>query len=109
MHRILVERGRQRKSLKRGGGHKRITLGDVAVISDDDDTDMAVVDDALERLRRQDARKHTVVMLRFFAGLTVDEAAEALQLSPATVKNEWSYAKAWLHRELSRTGKQSQD
>jgi len=102
MHRILIERARRKRARKHGGGLQRITLGDMAVLSDDDSTDMAAVDDALERLKRRDPRKHAVVMLRFFAGLTVEEAAESLGMSPATVKNDWNYAKAWLHRELSR-------
>ncbi len=68
---------------------------------DADGTDLVALDDALKKLEKHDARKAKVVSLRYFAGLSVEETAEVLELSPATVKNDWAFARAWLHRELT--------
>jgi RNA polymerase sigma factor (TIGR02999 family) len=104
MRRILVERARHRKRLRHGGGRDRAELADDLVATpaaEADGTDLIALDDALRKLEALDARKAQVVSLRYFAGLTVDETAAALELSPATVKNDWAFARAWLHRELS--------
>ncbi|MBL8999867.1 MAG: sigma-70 family RNA polymerase sigma factor [Phycisphaerae bacterium] len=106
MRRILVERARRAASLKRGGHMSRVELADEpakATVAPDE-VDMVALDRVMERLKAQDARKHEVVMLRYFAGLTIEETSLALDLSPATVKNEWTIARAWLHRELAREG-----
>lgn len=104
MRRILVERARHRGRLKRGGGRARVELGDQAIGSEPPATDLLALDDALEKLEARDKRKADVVMLRYFAGLSIEETAAALGVSPATVKNEWSFARAWLHREMERDG-----
>jgi RNA polymerase sigma factor (TIGR02999 family) len=101
MRRILVERARRRRRLKRGGDRARIDLDEGKLLGTDQTVDLIELDDALQRLERYDERKCRVVMLRYFAGLTIEETAEALGVSPATVKNDWTYARAWLHRELS--------
>jgi RNA polymerase sigma factor (TIGR02999 family) len=104
MRRILVERARHRRRLRHGGGRDRAELVDDLVASPApgaDGTDLIALDEALRKLEGLDPRKAQVVSLRYFAGLTVEETADALDLSPATVKNDWAFARAWLHRELS--------
>ena len=105
MRRILVERARAAKRLRRGGGKARLDLDAAADLgaaaADETSTDLIALDEALARLEQLDERKAKVVSLRYFAGLTVEETAAALDLSPSTVKNEWAFARAWLHRELS--------
>ena len=76
-------------------------LDDVAVMSPARPEELVALDDALQRLERQDPRKSTVVELRYFGGLTVEEIAELLSVAPITVKRDWAMAKAWLHREMS--------
>lgn len=103
MRRILVERARSRNRIKRGGGRARVELTDGALVSEPPDDDLLVLDEALGRLEKYDKRKADVVMLRYFAGLSIEETAAALGVSPATVKNEWTFARAWLHREVARS------
>ena len=104
MRRVLVERARSRGRLKRGGENERISLSDVSMASDGglSPVDLLALDEALDRLAAYDNRKSDVVSLRFFAGLEIEEVAAALRVSPATVKTDWAYARAWLHRELRR-------
>ena len=104
MRRILVERARAHGRLRRGGGRERVTLGDDLVPVPGPEIDLLALDEALERLKRQDERRTRVVELRYFAGLELAEIAQALEVSLGTVKNDWAYARSWLHRELSRTG-----
>ncbi|MFN0132883.1 MAG: sigma-70 family RNA polymerase sigma factor [Phycisphaerales bacterium] len=101
MRRILVERARHRGRLKRGGGMGRVELTDAMAV-EPPATDLLALDEALTRLEAYDKRKSDVVMLRYFAGLTIEETSAALGLSAATVKNEWTFARTWLHRELSK-------
>jgi RNA polymerase sigma factor (TIGR02999 family) len=104
MRRILVERARHRNRQRHGGGRDRVELNDDLVASPNPEangTDLVALDEALAKLEQHDARKAKVVSLRYFAGLTVEETAAALDLSAATVKNDWAFARAWLHRELS--------
>ena len=104
MRRILVERARHRKRFKHGGGRDRVELNEQVELIDDntaDGTDLIALDEALEKLEKADPRKAKVVSLRYFGGLSVEETASAMDLSPATVKNDWAFARAWLHRELS--------
>jgi RNA polymerase sigma factor (TIGR02999 family) len=101
MRRILVERARHRKRLKHGGGGQRVDLDPDMVGEKDDRVDLIALDEALDRLEKHDARKAQVVMLRYFTGLSIEETAAAMELSPATVKTEWAFARAWLHRELA--------
>lgn len=101
MRRILVERARHHGRLKRGGDRKRVALGEDAASTEADGTDLLALDEVLDRLEKHDPRKFQVVMLRYFGGLSIEETAAALDLSPATIKNEWTIARAWLHREMA--------
>jgi RNA polymerase sigma factor (TIGR02999 family) len=100
MRRILVEHAR-RHNLKRGGNVPHVALEDAAVIGGDRDADLVLLDEAMNTLAQFDARKAQVVEMRFFGGLSVDETAEVLKVSPVTVMRDWSTAKAWLYRELA--------
>ncbi len=101
MRRILVDHARTKKRAKRGGSDIKVSLDDAAVAVKGQDLDVVAVDEALSRLAKIDEQQSRVVELRFFSGLTVEETAEVMGISPATVKRDWSMAKAWLHRELS--------
>jgi RNA polymerase sigma factor (TIGR02999 family) len=107
MRRLLVERARARGALKRGGDHVQVTLDDALLVGaapdDDSAIDLVALDRALTSLAQLDADQARIVELRFFGGLSVEETAEALSISPATVKRHWTIAKAWLLRELQRT------
>jgi RNA polymerase sigma-70 factor (ECF subfamily) len=100
MRRILVEHAR-RHNLKRGGGVPHVSFEDTAEIGGDRAADLVALEDALHALARIDPRKVQIVEMRFFGGLSVEEAAEVLKISPATVMRDWSTAKAWLYRELT--------
>jgi RNA polymerase sigma factor (TIGR02999 family) len=104
MRRILVDHARAKGRAKRGGSDIRVSLSDANLIAKERDLDVVAVDQALERLAQIDEQQSRVVELRFFGGLTVEETAEVLKISPATVKRDWGMAKAWLHREISRNG-----
>jgi RNA polymerase sigma factor (TIGR02999 family) len=101
MRRILTEQARRRKADKRGGGATPISLEVAPGIQASPSVDFDELDEALERLTVLDPRQGQLVELRFFGGLTIEETAEVMQLSPATVKREWSTARVWLRRELS--------
>jgi RNA polymerase sigma-70 factor, ECF subfamily len=105
MRRILVDVARSRDYQKRGGGVQQITFAESLAVSDEQPTDLVALDDALVALAAVDDRKSRVVELRFFGGLSVEETAEVLTVSPETVKRDWKYAKNWLRRELARDGK----
>ena len=103
MRRILIDRARQRHSGKRGGDRRRVDLDSGAVPTDPDDRaagDLLALDDALKQLEREDPAKAALVKLRYFAGLTIRQAADALGISPATAKRHWIYARAWLFGKL---------
>ncbi len=100
MRRILVERAREKKRLKRGGGQHRQELGDIEVSAAVPAIDLVALDIALDRLDGKDARKAQLVKLRFFAGLTLEEAAQALGISRSTADADWAYAKTWLRVEI---------
>jgi RNA polymerase sigma factor (TIGR02999 family) len=102
MRRILVEFARNRQRQKRGGGAVRMNLDDVPDLADIKDPDLVALSDALSGLAELDARMSQVVELRFFGGLTVEETAEVLSISPETVMRDWKTAKAWLLREIRR-------
>ncbi len=104
MRRILVDFARDKQNLKRGGGARQVTLDEGLVVSPESGADLLALDEALERLAVLNERQSRVVELRYFGGLNEDEVAEALKVSPRTVRNDWSLAKAWLYRELSRGG-----
>ena len=100
MRRILVDHAR-RHNLKRGGGVQHVSLEETAILDDDRPADLVALDDAMNALARIDPRKVQVVEMRFFGGLSVEETAEVLKVSPVTVMRDWSTAKAWLYRELT--------
>jgi RNA polymerase sigma factor (TIGR02999 family) len=108
MRQILVQRARARNAAKRGGGGQRVTLDEQALAhaigpggrAAGSGVDLVVLDDALTRLARLDAEQARVVELRYFGGLTVEETAEAMEISPATVKRHWAMARAWLKLQL---------
>jgi RNA polymerase sigma factor (TIGR02999 family) len=101
MREILVDYARKHGAAKRGSG-VRITLDDSLLISEDRLGDVVAIDEVVKRLEALDPRQGHIVELRFFAGLSVEEVAEVMQISTPTVKREWQSAKAWLHRELTR-------
>ena len=101
MRRILVEHARGRNYAKRGGGAQKVQLDEAAYVSAGRSAQVIAVDDALKELEAWDARKGRIVELRFFGGLSIDETAEVLKISPTTVQREWKSAKAWLLRALS--------
>ena len=101
MRRILVERARQRQSLKAGGGRQRIDLADAEPTIDSPGDEILALHEALEELERKDRRKAELVKLRFFAGLTNEDAARALGISVSTADNDWAYARAWLRLQVS--------
>jgi RNA polymerase sigma factor (TIGR02999 family) len=100
MRRILVDHAR-RHNLKRGGGVQHVSLDETAVVDGDRAADLVALDDAMDAMARLDARKVQVVEMRFFGGLSVEETAEVLKVSPVTVMRDWSTAKAWLYRDLA--------
>src|SRR6185295_17433911 len=100
MRRVLVDYARQRGRDKRGGGLSVTSLDD-NVIAPQHAVDVVALDEALDRLATADPQQSRVVELRFFAGLSVEETAESLGISPATVKRDWATAKLWLYNELS--------
>ncbi len=100
MRRILVDRARARQAEKRGGDAPHLSLDEALTFSDEQAEELVRLDEALARLAQIDPRQSRVIELRFFAGLGVEEAAEAMGISPKTVKRDWSVARAWLHREL---------
>lgn len=100
MRRILLNRARDRNRLKRGGGARRIDLNQIEVALDTPDDDLLALDEALESLAVEDAACANLVKLRFFAGLTLREAAESLGISRRTADRQWAYARAWLYSRL---------
>jgi RNA polymerase sigma factor (TIGR02999 family) len=106
---MLVERARHYRRIKHGGGGERVEVGEGVSSADPQLTDVIAIDEALSQLEATDPRKARIVTLRYFAGLSIEETAAALDLSPATVKNEWTFARAWLFRVLRSSGPGSSD
>ncbi len=104
MRRILVEKARRKGRLKRGGHQQRIDLDDVELTLVAPGDDILAIDEALTRLAQEHPEKAELVKLRYFAGLTGDDAAHALGISPATADRYWTFARAWLYRELAADG-----
>ena len=102
MRRILVNHARDRHADKRGGDAIRLSLDDAISFFEERDVNLVALSDALEQLAKLDLRQSQIVELRFFGGLTIEEVAEHLHASPATIKREWTTAKLWLLREISR-------
>ena len=102
MRRILVDHARAKHAEKRGGGAQRIALEDAMSLSKDSDINVLEIDEALQELSTFDDLQSRIVELRFFGGLTIEETSHVIGKSPATVKREWSMAKAWLHNKLEK-------
>jgi RNA polymerase sigma factor (TIGR02999 family) len=100
MRRILVDHARRRRADRRGGGAEHVTLSGIDVPARSGEFDVLAVDEALARLEKERPRLAQLVTLRFFAGLSIEDAATALDISPATAKRDWSFARAWLLEEL---------
>lgn len=105
MRRILANHARDRQRLKRGGGRTKLTLQEDVVGAAAREVDLVALDDALDALAALDAQQSRIIELRYFGGLTIEETAHVLEVSPATVKNKWTLARTWLHRELRRGGR----
>jgi RNA polymerase sigma factor (TIGR02999 family) len=105
MRRILVDHARTRDALKRGGGLAMTSLDEAATIADTQAAELLALNDALDQLALLDVRKSRIVELRYFGGMTVEETAEVVGLSPTTVNREWQSAKTWLLRTMSRPDK----
>ena len=101
MRRILVDEARKRHSAKRGGGMIQVSLDEAASVSQEQAASVVALDDALENLEVIDARQSKIVELRFFGGLSIDETAEVLKVSPGTVMRDWTFARAWLRQQMS--------
>lgn len=102
MRQILINHAEARRAAKRGGEAERISLNDVDQFTVEPGLDLVALNEAMERLEQIDPPQSRIVELRYFSGLTIEEIAEVMGISPATVKREWSTARAWLRRELSR-------
>ena len=102
MRQILVERARARGAQKRWGGMNRVSMTDSLALAADPETMLPALDEAINKLEQIDAEQAKIVELRYFAGMSVEEAADAMGMSPATLKRRWSLARAWLFRELSQ-------
>ncbi len=100
MRRILVDHARAKNAEKRGDGACKVTLDEGLVSSESRDLDVLALDEALFRLAQLDKQQSQIVELRFFGGLSIEDTAEILKISPATVKRDWAMAKAWLYREM---------
>lgn len=100
MRRILIDSARQKRRLKRGGGRARMELQDADLAADECQDDLIALDEALTELAATDPAKAELVKLRYFTGLTIEQAAEVLGVSPATAKRQWTYARAWLYGRI---------
>jgi RNA polymerase sigma factor (TIGR02999 family) len=105
MRQILVDYARKHLAAKRGANGLTLSLDEAIALPRKRDLDLMALDDALNLLAARDARQSSIVEMRFFGGLSIDETSEVLKVSPATVKREWTVARAWLHRELDRAEK----
>lgn len=102
MRQILIDYARRHRAAKRGGNAGKVSLEETAILSAERDVDVLALDEALRELAKIDARQSRVVELRFFAGLSLEEISQALEIAPATVERDWIAARAWLHRQISR-------
>ena len=104
MRRILIENARRKQSMRYGGGQKRVNLDQTGLVELDEHVadELIDLDEALAKLARQDETKANLVKLRYFAGLTIQQAAQALEISHATAERHWDYARSWLHTEIKK-------
>ena len=105
MRRILIENARRKKAQRHGGGQQRVDIQDVDIAAAASDDELLAINDALEKLAAQDKPKAELVKLRYFVGLTLEEAAELLGVSVPTAKRQWTFARAWLYAEISAAEK----
>jgi len=108
MRRILIDNARRKRALRHGGGQHRVDIADLAMAAAGKDDQLLAVNDALEKFAAVDPAKADLVKLRYFVGMTIEEAAAALDISPPTAKRHWTYARAWLHHELT-AGQRGED
>ena len=104
MRRILIDSARRHRAEKRGSGGEKVSLAESLIVSPQPDQTLLALDEALEHLAEIDRDQSRIVELRYFGGLTIEETAEVMSLSPATIKREWAMARAWLHQALSEEG-----
>ena len=104
MRHILVDHARSSRSAKRGGGVQKLTLDEAVAGSQERNLDLVALNDSLNSLAQIDPQQSRIIELRFFGGLTIEETAEVMSISPATVKRDWNMAKAWLYGEINRGG-----
>ena len=104
MRRILIDSARKHAAAKRGGPQAELSLDELADIALEPDINLLKLDEALNQLAKIDPRQSRIVELRYFGGLTIEETAEVISVSPATVKREWMMARAWLHQEITESG-----
>ena len=109
MRRILVDRARRHHAAKRGGPAQPTPISEIVLASPPQNLDLLALDEALNGLAEIDPQQSSIVELKFFGGLTIEEVAEVLGSSPATVKREWNIAKAWLHRQMTTGAKDKDD
>jgi RNA polymerase sigma-70 factor, ECF subfamily len=102
MRQILVDHARRHHTRKRGGAQEKLALEAVLLFTEEKSAEVVRLDEALDRLSEQDERQARIVEMRFFGGLKLEEIAEVLQISPRTVKRDWTIARAWLHQEITR-------
>jgi RNA polymerase sigma factor (TIGR02999 family) len=103
MRQILVDRARRRNFAKRGGGAIRVSLTEAMTVAQEQSANVIALDDALKNLEKTDQRKSRIVELRFFGGMSIEETAKVLKVSPGTVMRDWTFARAWLRNEMSGT------
>ena len=101
MRRILIDNARRKRAARHGGGQQRVNVEELDITGQAKDDELLAVHEALDRFAAVDRQKAELVKLRYFAGLTIDEAAEILGISPATAKRYWTFARAWLYREIT--------
>lgn len=102
MRRILINYARDQKALKRGGYRQQVSLTETMAVTQQQDLDLLALDDALNQLAASDERKSRLIELRFFTGLSIEEAAEVLEISIATAKRDWTLARAWLYQKIKK-------
>jgi RNA polymerase sigma factor (TIGR02999 family) len=102
MRQILVDQARRKNFAKRGGGAIRVSLDSANAVAQEQSANVMALDEALKTLEQTDPRKSQIVELRFFGGMSIEETAQALKVSPGTVMREWTFARAWLRNEMSR-------
>jgi RNA polymerase sigma-70 factor (ECF subfamily) len=101
MRQILVDRARQRNFVKRGGGAIRVSLNETTTVAHEQSANVMALDNALKDLEKTDPRKSRIVELRFFGGMSIEETAAVLNVSPGTVMRDWTFARAWLRQQMS--------